>query len=81
MSKRILVVEDQEDLRATLRDLLSTSGNTVIEAVDGLRGSPRRLRNAPTSFSWTFSCPSSTAMTPHVKSMRCLALPQSRSLP
>jgi two-component system, cell cycle response regulator DivK len=35
MSKRILVVEDQEDLRATLRDLLSTSGNTVIEAVDG----------------------------------------------
>jgi two-component system cell cycle response regulator DivK len=35
MSKRILVVEDQEDLRAILRDVLSTSGYTVIEAVDG----------------------------------------------
>jgi two-component system, cell cycle response regulator DivK len=35
MSKRILVVEDQEDLRAILRDLLSASGYTVIEAVDG----------------------------------------------
>ena len=35
MSKRILVVEDQEDLRAILRDFLSASGYTVIEAVDG----------------------------------------------
>jgi len=35
MSKRILVVEDQEDLRAILRDLLVGSGYEVIEAVDG----------------------------------------------
>src|SRR5262249_1300246 len=34
MSKRILVVEDQEDLRAILRDFLSASGCTAIEAVD-----------------------------------------------
>ena len=34
MSKRILVVEDQEDLRAILRDFLSASAYTVIEAVD-----------------------------------------------
>ena len=33
MTKRILVVEDQEDLRAILRDFLSTAGYTV--AVDG----------------------------------------------
>jgi hypothetical protein len=33
MSKRILVVEDQEDLLAILRDFLSASGYTVIEAV------------------------------------------------
>jgi two-component system cell cycle response regulator DivK len=33
--KRILIVEDQEDLRAILRDLLSASGYEVIEAVDG----------------------------------------------
>jgi two-component system cell cycle response regulator DivK len=35
MSKRILFVEDQEDLRAILRDFLSAAGFTVIEAVDG----------------------------------------------
>jgi CheY-like chemotaxis protein len=33
--KRILVVEDQEHLRAILRDLLPASGYTVIEAVNG----------------------------------------------
>jgi|SRR5262245_634880 len=35
MSQRILVVEDQEDLRAILRDFLTASGYTVIEAADG----------------------------------------------
>jgi two-component system cell cycle response regulator DivK len=35
MSKRILVVDDQEDLRGVLRDLLIGSGYTVIEAADG----------------------------------------------
>jgi len=35
VSKRIFVVEDQEDLHAFLRDFLSASGYTVIEAVDG----------------------------------------------
>jgi DNA-binding response OmpR family regulator len=39
MSKRILVVEDQEDLRAILRDFLFTFGYAVIEAVDGAEGS------------------------------------------
>jgi two-component system, cell cycle response regulator DivK len=38
MSKRILVVEDQEDLRGVLRDLLTGSGYTVIEAGDGEAG-------------------------------------------
>ena len=38
MSKRILIVEDQEDLRAILRDLLTGSGYTIIEAVDGGAG-------------------------------------------
>src|SRR5262245_42807045 len=35
MTKRILVAEDQEDLRAILRDYLTASGYAVIEAVDG----------------------------------------------
>ena len=42
MSKCILVVEEQEDLHAILRDFLSTSGYTVIEAVDGAEMSPSR---------------------------------------
>jgi len=38
VSKRILVVDDQEDLRGVLRDLLTGSGYTVIEAADGEAG-------------------------------------------
>ena len=38
MSKRILVVDDQEDLRGVLHDLLIGSGYTVIEAADGETG-------------------------------------------
>ena len=38
VKKRILVVEDQEDLRGVLRDLLDGSGYSVIEAADGVTG-------------------------------------------
>ena len=38
MSKRILIVEDQEDNRAILRDLLSQAGYELIEAADGEEG-------------------------------------------
>ena len=38
MSKRVLVVEDQEDLRGMLRDLLAGSDYSVIEAADGAAG-------------------------------------------
>ena len=38
MSKRILVVEDHEDNRRIMRDLLTSSGYEVIEAVTGLEG-------------------------------------------
>ena len=47
MSKRILVVEDQEDLRAILRDFLSTFGYTVIEAVDGAEGLAKAAAERP----------------------------------
>jgi two-component system cell cycle response regulator DivK len=36
--KRILVIEDQEDNRAILRDLLSAAGYILIEAVNGAEG-------------------------------------------
>jgi len=38
MSKRILVVEDQEDNRRILRDLLNSVGFQILEAEDGARG-------------------------------------------
>lgn len=38
MSRRILVVEDQEDNRRILRDLLTTAGYELIEAEDGEGG-------------------------------------------
>jgi two-component system, cell cycle response regulator DivK len=38
MSKRILVVEDQEDNRRIMRDLLSSVGYEIVEAVTGEDG-------------------------------------------
>ena len=38
MSKRILVVEDDEDSRRILRDLLTTAGFQLLEAEDGEQG-------------------------------------------
>ena len=38
MSKRILVIEDTEDNRRILRDLLTNAGFELIEAVDGEEG-------------------------------------------
>ena len=47
MTKRILVIEDQEDLRGVLRDLFTNSGYTVIEAVDGAAGVARAKSDRP----------------------------------
>ena len=38
MSTRILVIEDHEDNRRIMRDLLTSSGYEVIEAVTGVEG-------------------------------------------
>jgi two-component system cell cycle response regulator DivK len=38
MTKRILVVEDQEDNRRIIRDLLESVGHQLIEALDGEAG-------------------------------------------
>jgi two-component system, cell cycle response regulator DivK len=47
MSKRILVVEDQEDLRGVLRDLLTGSGYTLAEAADGRDGVAKAKSEQP----------------------------------
>ena len=38
MTKRILVIEDTEDNRQIVRDLLDSAGYAYIEAIDGLTG-------------------------------------------
>ena len=38
MGKKILVVEDQEDNRNIMRDLLTNSGFDVVEAINGIEG-------------------------------------------
>ena len=47
MSKRILVVEDQEDNRKIMRDLLSANGYGLVEASDGTQGLAAAEREKP----------------------------------
>ena len=48
MSKRILVIEDTEDNRQIVRDLLDSAGYEMIEAVDGAEGVARPPSRSPT---------------------------------
>ena len=47
MSKRILVVEDQEDNRQILRDLLDSIGHEMIEAHDGEAAVAQATKHRP----------------------------------
>ena len=47
MTKRILVIEDTEDNRQILRDLLSSAGYEIIEAVDGESGVAMAKKQLP----------------------------------
>jgi two-component system cell cycle response regulator DivK len=47
MSRRILVIEDQEDNRRILQDLLSSVGYEVVEAVTGEEGVDLAERERP----------------------------------
>jgi two-component system cell cycle response regulator DivK len=47
MGKRILVVEDQEDNRQILRDLLTNAGYEIIEAENGEEGLAVAAREQP----------------------------------
>jgi two-component system cell cycle response regulator DivK len=47
MSQRILVIEDQEDNRQILRDLLTSADFEVIEAVDGEAGLAAAVTHRP----------------------------------
>ena len=47
MTKKILVVEDTEDNRQILRDLLGMAGYTMIEAQDGAEGVAKATEHKP----------------------------------
>jgi two-component system cell cycle response regulator DivK len=47
VTKRILVIEDQEDNRAILRDLLTAAGFAYLEAVNGIDGVAAAVRERP----------------------------------
>jgi len=47
MKNRILVVEDTEDNRQIIHDLLTSAGYSLIEAVDGAEGVIAALREKP----------------------------------
>jgi len=47
MSKKILIVEDTEDNRQILRDLLGTAGYTLFEASDGAEGIAKAAEHRP----------------------------------
>ena len=81
MSKRILVVEDQEDLRAILRDFFPASGYAVIEAIDGAECVAKAASERPDLVLMDIQRLCSTAMTPRGRSRRCPVLLRSQSLP
>jgi two-component system cell cycle response regulator DivK len=47
MTKRILVIEDTEDNRQIIRDLMTSAGYELIEAVDGVEGVAAAEREKP----------------------------------
>jgi len=47
VTKRILIIEDEEDKRAIMRDLLITAGYNLIKAVDGEEGVKLAQRERP----------------------------------
>ena len=47
MNHKILIVEDQEDNRTILRDLLGHAGFEVLEAVNGIEGIKAAVRERP----------------------------------
>lgn len=47
MTKRVLIVEDQDDNRRILRDLLGSAGLEVLEAINGIEGVAAAVRERP----------------------------------
>ena len=62
MSRRILVVEDQEDNRRILHDLLTNVGYEIVQAENGVEALRVAAAERPDLILWTSSYRCSTAM-------------------
>jgi two-component system, cell cycle response regulator DivK len=78
MSKRILVVEDQEDNRRILRDLLTSVGYTVVEALTGEEGVAAAARERPDLILMDVQLP---GIDGHEATRRIKAQPALRAIP
>lgn len=78
MSKRILVVEDTEDNRRILRDLLTRAGFDVVEATDGEKGVGAATTEHPDLILMDIQLP---VIDGYEATRRIKAAPESRDIP
>jgi len=78
MSKRILVVEDTEDNRRILRDLLTRAGYELIEAVDGESGVAMATTHRPDLILMDIQLP---VFDVYEATRRIIANPDTRAIP